>query len=174
MTMIDNLRGHIPPYERNNALFNAIFEATATELNKTGGNVEQNDNELFIDTAIQALDLHERDLGIPKNTMSLSQRREQIMLYFLKAYERITEETLEKMADFYTDGKSTVKKSERSGIYEFIFNDGSVPYDNPEFQLLLDKVMPAFFAWAMASKNQSEVYTAAVARIGMKVRVEEG
>lgn len=162
-------------YERNNTLFNEVFGAVATELNKVGANVDQSEAELFVDTAIQALELYERDLAIPKNpSLSVNQRREQIILYFLKNFERITEETLAIMSDFYTDGQTVVERSERrDGVYKFIFKDGTIPYTNEEFQKMMYKVMPAFLAWEMGSRADTNTYTAIASKSGMRVKIYE-
>lgn len=168
---LHDYQAHVTKYERTNKLYNEIFKVTDIEIGKAGGSINQNEAELFIDTAVQALDIYERDLGIEKNTMSLSQRREQILMRFMLIFERVTKESIEAMAGFYTDARVHMYETARAGVYEILFEDGVIPYDNQAFQKLLNKMMPAFLAWVIAGKSHNKTYTAATSRGGIEMKI---
>lgn len=171
MSIRENLASHVPTYEKNNTLYNEIFKTAAIELEQANVVVEKNNDELFFDTATQALEIYERELGIEKNTLSNSQRRDQIVANFLKNFEQTTDSTLRAVASIYTDGHVEVFKGTVDGVYEIMFKDGTIPYDNDAFQRLIYKIMPAHLAWVIGGRSQSKSYTSSTIRSGATLTI---
>ena len=112
---------HLPKYERTNTLIIEILKSIAIELDKLTVKTDESYAELFIDTAIKALALHERDLGIEKSAISIEQRRELIMAHYRATLEQTTDETIKSVASAFANGEVEINKTDVEGIYEIKF-----------------------------------------------------
>lgn len=102
----DNLIKSLPDYERKSKLINEILYATAVELQKLDGQSEQNYNEIFVDTAIEAIQIHAKDLGIVVGSnFTLKQQRELITAHYRASFEQTTEETIKNVASAFSNGE---------------------------------------------------------------------
>lgn len=135
---------HLPAYERKNQLINEIIKATAIELNKLDIKTEENYAELFIDTAIKVLAIHERDLGIEKGALTDIQRRELITARYRVMLEQTTEETIKNVASAFSNGEVEINSTDTPGVYEIKFVGTIGIPDNMEGLIsTLDIVIPA-------------------------------
>lgn len=115
------MNSYLPKYERQNALINDILRAIEIELDVIINGTVQNYDELFIDTAVRALEIHERDLGISGANLSLRQRREQIMAKYRAAFSQTTEESLKAIVMAFTNGECEILETDVPGVYEIKF-----------------------------------------------------
>lgn len=138
------LINHLPKYERTNTLIVDILKSVAIELDKLNLKSEVNYAELFIDTAIIALSIHERDLGIKKSLISTNQRRELIIAHYRATLEQTTDETIKNVAAAFSNGEVEINETETDGIYEIKFI-GSIGIPNNMQGLMntLDIIIPA-------------------------------
>lgn len=135
---------HLPTYERKNTLLNEILKAVAIEMEKLKVDTEQNYAELFIDTAIKALDLHERDLNIQKNQLSIAQRRELVTARYRATLEQTTDETIENVAAAFSNGEVEINVTETEGVYEIKFvGTVGIPNNMSGLMNTLDIIIPA-------------------------------
>lgn len=135
---------HLPKYERNNSLINEILKAVAIELDKLSIKEETNYSELFIDTAIKALTLHERDLGIKKSLISTQQRRELIIAHYRATLEQTTDETIKNVAAAFSNGEVEINKTVDEGVFEIKFvGTIGIPDNMQGLMNTLDIIIPA-------------------------------
>lgn len=138
------LINHLPKYERTATLIQEVLRVIALELDKL--NVKENENyyELFIDTAVKALELHERDLNIEKGILSNKQRRELIIAHYRATLEQTTDETIKNVAAAFSNGKVEINPTENEGIYEIKFiGTIGIPDNMPGLMNTIDIIIPA-------------------------------
>ncbi|AVK82463.1 hypothetical protein C3943_02320 [Lysinibacillus sp. B2A1] len=135
---------HLPRYERTSELINEILKVIAVELGKLSVKEEQNYDELFIDTAIKALALHERDLNIPKGALSNQQRRELIIAHYRATLEQTTDETIKNVAAAFSNGEVEIKPTDVDGVFEIKFvGTKGIPDNMPGLMNTIDIIIPA-------------------------------
>lgn len=113
---------YLPWYERESKVFNSILDAYDKEFRGIEQSVDLVKRNMFLDTAVEALDMHERDLGIDIiKTLSYRQRREQILSRNMANLEQTTEETIKSVAKAYSNGEVEVNPTLTAGLYEIKF-----------------------------------------------------
>lgn len=135
---------HLPKYERSNALITEILRVIAIELNELNNKVDQSYSELFIDTAIRALELHERDLNIEKGTLTIQQRRELITANYRAILEQTTDETIKNVASAFSNGEVEINPTDTDGVFEIKFVSViGIPDNMQGLMNTLDVILPA-------------------------------
>ncbi|MGE6513381.1 putative phage tail protein [Lysinibacillus sphaericus] len=138
------LINHLPKYERSNTLIVDILKSVAIELGKLDVKSEVNYTELFIDTAIKALLIHERDLGISKSLISNQQRRELIIAHYRATLEQTTDETIKNVASAFSNGDVEINETDNEGVYEIKFiGTIGIPDNMQGLMNTLDIIIPA-------------------------------
>lgn len=168
----NRLINHLPKYERTNTLIVDILKSVAIELVKLDVKSEVNYAELFIDTSIKALSIHERDLGISKSLISNQQRRELIIAHYRATLEQTTDETIKNVAAAFSNGEVEINETADEGVYEIKFVGTIGIPDNMQGLInTLDIIIPAhldviytylFNVWGDISHKtwgELEVYT---------------
>ena len=135
---------HLPKYERTNTLIVEILRAIAIELDQLTTDTEQNYSELFIDTAIRALSIHERDLGIQNTVLTDKQRRELIMAHYRATLEQTTDETIKNVAAAFSNGEVEINPTDVDGMFEIKFTGlVGIPDNMQGLMNTLDVILPA-------------------------------
>lgn len=135
---------HLPKYERTNKLIVEILRAIAIELDQLTIDTEQNYSELFIDTAIRALSIHERDLGIQNSVLTDKQRRDLIIAHYRATLEQTTDETIKNIAAAFSNGEVEINPTDTDGIFEIKFVGSiGIPDNMPGLMATLDIILPA-------------------------------
>ena len=135
---------HLPKYERKNTLIAEILKSVAIELDKLTVKADENYAELFIDTAINALILHERDLGIEKSLLSNQQRRELVTAHYRATLEQTTDETIKNVASAFSNGEVEINKTDTEGLYEIKFiGTYGIPNNMEGLINTIDTIIPA-------------------------------
>lgn len=143
-TTYNQMISHLPTYERTSAIINEILTAIALELNQIDLSAEENYEELFIDTAIQALKLHERDLNIEKDNLTTAQRRELVTAYFRATIEQVNEDAIKNVVSSFTNGDAEINNTAVDGVYEIRFLDSiGIPDNMQGLASALDIIVPA-------------------------------
>ena len=138
------LINHLPRYERTNTLIVDILKSIAIEIDKLIVKSEMNYAELFIDTAIQALSIHERDLGISKSSINNKQRRELVIAHYRATLEQTTDETIKNVAAAFSNGQVEINETNTDGIYEIKFvGTIGIPDNMQGLMNTLDIIIPA-------------------------------
>ncbi|MEG0259176.1 MAG: putative phage tail protein [Lysinibacillus sp.] len=147
--MINQLIKSIPLYERKSALINSIFYAAAKQLETLNTDNMGNYDELFIDTAVKALQIHAKDLGIALGSgLSLKQQRELITAHYRASFEQTTEETIKNVAAAFSNGEVEINTTDTAGVFEikFIGNRG-VPNNMEGLKQTIATIVPAHLAF---------------------------
>lgn len=112
----------LPNYERKSLLINEIIRVSAEELSNLEIQNNHNNEELFIDTAVKALQIHAKDLGIKLGSnLSVRQQRELITAHYRASLEQTTEETIKNIASAFSNGEVEINNTDEDGVFEIKF-----------------------------------------------------
>lgn len=152
MTIYEDIIGYLPDYERQSRLITEILYATALKLEALKLQNEQNYNEIFIDTAVEALVIHAKDLGINLgHSLNIEQQRELITAHYRAAFEQTTEEMIKAVASSFSNGSVEVNKTDTPGIFEIKFVGSiGVPNNMDGLQSTINYMVPAHLLFIYA------------------------
>lgn len=135
---------YLPYYERKSQVFDSILNAYDKEFRRLEQSLDVVERNMFLDTAIETLPLHERDLGIKdKVKLGYDQRREQISSRYRSSFDQTTEDTIKNVASAYGNGEVDVSKTLIPGVYEIKFIGVGIPNNLEGLKVALDIVIPA-------------------------------
>lgn len=143
--MYQQLIKSLPDYERKSKLINEILRASAIELQDLDIQNSQNYNELFIDTAVKALQIHAKDLGITLGSnLSLRQQRELITAHYRASFEQTTKETIKNIASAFSNGEVDINETDEDGVFEIKFvGTRGIPDNMEGLQATIAYTVPA-------------------------------
>ena len=135
---------YLPYYERKSQVFDSILNAYDKEFRRLEQSLDVVERNMFLDTAIETLPLHERDLGIKdKVKLGYDQRREQISSRYRSSFDQTTEDTIKSVASAYGNGEVDVNKTLVPGVYEIKFIGVGITNNLDGLKVALDIVIPA-------------------------------
>ncbi|QPQ30973.1 putative phage tail protein [Lysinibacillus sp. JNUCC 51] len=136
---------HLPLYERKSSIFRAVLNSEDKEFRNTEQQLEIVDRNLFVDTAIEALPIYERDLGIkPNSALRYDQRREQITSRNRASFDQTTKATIKAVAAAYSNGEVEVNATDTPGVYEIQFvGTRGIPDNIEGLKQAIDIIVPA-------------------------------
>lgn len=146
--MIQNL----PRYERKNKLITEILRTVAIELQKLNGQTDQSYKELFIDTALKALQIHAKDLGLKfGNNLSVKQQREIIGAQYMAAFHQTTEAKLIAIVKAFSNSDVEINETDEPGVFEIALISKEVRLENQKgLHQVLSDTIPAHLAFFIA------------------------
>jgi hypothetical protein len=135
---------YLPQYEKQSTVLTGILNAYASEFIKADQEASMIKNNQFLDTAIEALPVYERELGIKQvNKLDYRQRRERIIAHLRSIAGQTTEEEIKNIAKAYTKGDIELNRTDEPGIFEIKFVGKGIPDNLDSLQEVLDTVIPA-------------------------------
>ena len=142
---------HLPWYDKENITFidmARVIELSYRFLEKQLEVVERN---LFIDTAIEALPIFQRDLGLQiSSEVPLEQRRKIIQGYLHYLHEQTTEVVVLELMRSYVNEHDAVdiKKTDEQDVYEvtLVYRNTTV-HNEGDLIDTLEKVLPSHLAF---------------------------
>ncbi|WP_159436153.1 putative phage tail protein [Anaerosalibacter sp. Marseille-P3206] len=136
---------YLPWYERKSIIFDSILNAYDKEFRQLEQGLDIVDRNMLLDTAIEKLNIYERDLGIKAiQNLKYDQRREQISSRYIASFDQTTEETIKSVAQAYSNGEVEVNPTDTDGLYEIKFiGSRGVPNNLEGLKQALDIVIPA-------------------------------
>lgn len=142
---LSSMLDYLPWYERKSVVFNEILKAYDKEFRRLEQNLEVVERNMFLDTAIESLNIYERDLGIQiRKDLKYDQRREQISSRYIASLDQTTEETIKSVASAYSNGEVEVNRTDTVGIFEIKFIGAKgVPNNIKGLKEALEIVIPA-------------------------------
>lgn len=149
MDMIEEIKKQLikslPSYERKNALMNEILLAAAIKFDSLTTDQNENEYELFIDTAVKSLFIHARDLGISIGSgLTLAEQRELITAYYRATFEQTNDETIKSVASSFSGGKVELNPTNKDGVFEIKFVDVlGIPSNMEGLKSALNVIIPA-------------------------------
>lgn len=158
---------YLPLYERKSTVFRAILNSEDKEFRNIEQQIEIVDRNLFVDTAIEALPIYERDLGIKSNSaLHYDQRREQINSRNRASFDQTTKATIKAVAAAYSNGEVEVNATDTPGVYEIEFiGTKGIPNNMSGLMQAIDIIVPAhlqfnyvynFNSWGFVSEHTWE------------------
>lgn len=136
---------YLPLYERRSEVFNAVLTAIDREFRRLEHEREVVERNMDIDTAIEALPIYERDLGIKTNkNLPYSQRREMIQAKSRSAFDQTTEDQIKSVAAAFSNGEVDVLPTDVPGVYQIKFiGTKGIPANMEGLMQTIDDVVPA-------------------------------
>jgi len=152
MIIKEQLIKNLPSYERKSALINQILHAAAIQFDSSNSVQESSEFELFIDTAVRALQLHARDLGVSIGSgLTLKEQRELITAYYRATFEQTNDETIKSVASSFSGGNVVINPTTTEGVFELKFVDTiGVPSNMEGLKNALDIIIPAHLQFIFA------------------------
>lgn len=149
---LSDMMKYLPLYERKSNTFRTVLTADDRELRNTEQQLEIVNRNIFIDTAIEALPIYERDLGIkPNSTLRYDQRREQISSRNRASFDQTTEETIKAVAAAYSNGEVEINTTNTPGVYEIKFTGTKGIPDNLDgLMQAIEIIVPAHLEFGYA------------------------
>lgn len=139
---------YLPWYERKSTVFDEILNAYDKEFRRVEQDMEVVERNLFLDTAIEMLHIHERDLGIQtRKDLQYDQRREQIFSRYRASFDQTTEETIKNVASAYGNGEVEINPTDVEGVYEIKFVGKGIPNNLDGLSKALDIIIPAHLGY---------------------------
>lgn len=140
-----NMLRYLPTYERKSETIKEVVKSYDREFRNTEQQLEVVERNQQIDTAIEALWIFERDLGI-RNRVNLNykQRREQIISRNIASFSQTTEEVIKQVAAAYSNGEVEINKTNVPGVYEIKFiGTRGIPDNLEGLKEAINVVVPA-------------------------------
>lgn len=136
---------YLPWYERKSVVFDEILNAYDKEFRRVEQDLDVLVRNMFLDTAIESLDIFERDLGIQtRKDLQYDQRREQIASRYIASFDQTAKRTIKAVAAAYSNGEVEVNKTDTPGLYEIKFiGTKGIPSNIEGLKEALDIVIPA-------------------------------
>lgn len=136
---------NIPSYERESLIINEILNSISEEFESVEQKEIEKNNEFFIDTAVKALALHARDLGITiENFLTSKEKRELVVAYYRAILEQTNDETIKNVASSFTGGTIEIKSTTKEGVFGIAFTDiYGTPTNIENLRKALDVIIPA-------------------------------
>lgn len=136
---------YLPLYERKSEVFNEVIDVDDREFRNLEQQIEISKRNIFIDTAVEALSIYERDLGIEiMNSLNYRQRREQIMSRYRATFDQTTEETIKAVSSAFSNGDVEVNPTLTPGVYEIKFiSTKGIPDNINGLMEAIDIIAPA-------------------------------
>ncbi|HBJ00045.1 MAG TPA: hypothetical protein DDY89_02545 [Lysinibacillus sp.] len=149
---LSDMMKYLPLYERKSNTFRTVLTADDRELRNAEQQLEIVNRNIFIDTAIEALPIYERDLGIkPNSTLRYDQRREQIISRYRASFDQTTEETIKDVAAAYSNGEVEINKTNTPGVYEIKFiGTKGIPNNLEGLMQVIEIIVPAHLEFGYA------------------------
>lgn len=149
---LSDMMKYLPLYERKSNVFRTILTTDDRELRNTEQQLEIVNRNIFIDTAIEALQIYERDLGIkPNSTLRYDQRREQISSRNRASFDQTTEGTIKAVAAAYSNGEVEINTTNTPGVYEIKFTGTKGIPDNLDgLMQAIEIIVPAHLEFGYA------------------------
>ena len=145
---LSNMLDYLPWYERESQVFNSILKAYDKEFRQLEQNLEVVERNMFIDTSIEGLNLHERDLGVNNvSKLGYDQRREQISSRYRSSFNQTTEDTIKNVASAYGNGEVEISLTDIEGVYEIKFIGKGIPNNLDGLSKALDIIIPAHLGY---------------------------
>lgn len=139
----------LPSYERDSVIFNEILNVYDKEFRLLEQDIQVVERNMSLNTAIEALDIHERDLGIKTNkSLTYKQRREQISARYRSNLEQTTLETIKNVASAFGNGEVEVNETLTTGLYEIKFIGIGVPNNLEGLTQSLNVIFPAHLGFS--------------------------
>lgn len=151
MSTYNRLIQNLPPYERNATVINEVMNSTAEEIEKVDTKINENNNELFLDTASKTLPLHERDLNIVNSEVISNERRQRIIQGRYKSVlQQTTDEVLKATCESFAPATVDISPSDVKGVYNLVFNsENGLPNDTDAMMTTLDEAIPAHLDYTL-------------------------
>ena len=139
---MNNFRQEVPFYLQNSSIFTEILRVKEKEYDKLDADIEDFNNQFFIDKATWGLDAWENELGIRTDySKSLEDRRSNIKAK-IRGTGKVGKELIKNVADSYTNGGVDVEFKD-STIF-ILFNDvRGRPPNIKDTQKAIEMIIPA-------------------------------
>lgn len=140
---MNNFILYLPPYLRLSKIIQEILNAESKSYDKIDIDIEDLNNQLFVDTATWGLKIYEKELGLKTNiNKDITERRSQIKSK-MRGTGKVSAELIKTVVDSYTNGNVDIEFDAEKGI-NVIFNDvRGRPSNMEDVYNAIEKIIPA-------------------------------
>lgn len=133
----------MPSIYSNSGTMIEIFQAEDLEIQQIEDSLESTLNQFFIDSADTTIDRWEKEVGLPKSSLPLEQRRDTVKSK-LRGYGTVTVAHIKSICDAYTNGDVTVTENNNDYSFEIQFNSvRGIPLNIEDLKKIIEQIKPA-------------------------------
>ena len=145
----DILMKSIPHVLRDSKVYQSLLRAYAAMIFMTYEAVNRATRNVFIDTAVEMIEVHARDIGLTLNNMPLQDARETIMAAWWSVGDVVQEKDIINVVNAYTNGGMKIKGVEdKPGHYVFEFTSiYGIPPQLKALEKVLKRMIGAEYTW---------------------------
>ena len=136
------LRDKMSSFYEQSGMMLKLFEVEDTEIQSLEDAIENTFDQFFIDSADTTIDRWEEEVGIPKSSLPIDQRRATVKSK-LRGYGTVTVSHIKTVCDSYTNGDVSITEKPD---YEFEIKFNSVrgiPPNMSDLQAQIEQIKPA-------------------------------
>lgn len=134
----------LQPFQRKSAVYKAIFDAKASQFENRAAAIADLQLQLSVDTATWALDIYEKDHGIPTDRSKPYSERRSVIKSKMRGTGKVDSVLIEITAESWTYGEVEVKFDGQI-VIKFISEIGT-PSGIDDLKRAIEQIKPAHLA----------------------------
>lgn len=137
------------PHElRNSTVYQNVLKAYAIMFDMAWEKVEQAARNIYLDTAVEILPTHARDVGVSVVGMSDRDAREVIRSAWLSLTDVVQWDDILSVINAYTNGDADLHRADIKGQYEIEFTSVyGIPAQMKALETVLKRMIGAEYTW---------------------------
>ncbi|PGT89223.1 putative phage tail protein [Bacillus sp. AFS040349] len=137
------LRDKMPSFYSESGMMLQLFEVEDTEIQDLEKSIQNTFDEFFIDTAKATIDRWEKEVGVPKSSLPIEQRRATVKSK-LRGYGTVNVDHIKTICDSYTNGDVSIIEKPSTYEFEVKFNSvRGIPPNMKDLQNIINQIKPA-------------------------------
>ncbi|MED4599862.1 DUF2313 domain-containing protein [Paenibacillus validus] len=134
----------LQPFQRKSAVYKAIFDAKASQFENRAAAIADLQLQLSVDTATWALDIYEKDHGIPTDRSKPYSERRSVIKSKMRGTGKVDSVLIEITAESWTNGEVEVSFDGQI-VIKFISEVGT-PSGIDDLKKAIEEIKPAHLA----------------------------
>ena len=146
--LYDVMYEHLPYELRDSVVYQNILKAYANMFDMAWKKVEQAARNIYVDTAVEILPTHSRDIDISIKGMSDEDAREVIRSAWLSIISVVQWDDIIEVINAYSRGDAVMHRMEPRGHYEIEFTSVyGIPAQMGALEIVLKRMVGAEYTW---------------------------
>jgi hypothetical protein len=162
----------MPGIYENSGMMIQLFQVEDMEIQNLEDSLGSALNQFFIDSADTTIDRWEKEVGVPKSTLPLDQRRATVKSK-LRGYGTVTVSHIKSICDAYTNGDVAVIEKPSTYEFEIKFNSiRGIPPNMDDLKSVIEQIKPAHlgvtFVYTYLTMGELSSYNLTMGQINAK------
>lgn len=146
------LLNKMPSIYSSSGMMIELFRVEDNEIQTLNNSTDDALNQFFIESADDTIDRWEKEVGLPKSSLPLDQRKSTVKSK-LRGYGTVTVSHLKTVCDSYTNGDVDVIEKPSTYEFEIKFNNvRGIPPNMDDLKRIISQIKPAHLGVTYAYK----------------------